>query len=90
MLVTAPTFYSHMSYCTQGPECGRHSNWVVAHWYEVGTWSGASCGLAPTHRPMHVEGQTRFRINPSTLEIVELVVTRTFTEWEQALQERQQ
>jgi hypothetical protein len=31
---------------------------------------------------MAVEGQTRFRVDPERFEIKELVVTRTFTEWE--------
>lgn len=70
-----------------GPECGRDSNWVVAHWYEIGTWSGNSCGVpAPSPpAPMRVEGQTRFRVDPETLKIQEFVVTRTFTEWESAM-----
>ncbi|GKY96236.1 hypothetical protein MPSEU_000583500 [Mayamaea pseudoterrestris] len=69
-----------------GPECGRTApHWVVAHWYETGTWSGSSCNLTPSHEPMAVEGQTRFLVNPETLHIEELVVTRTFTEWEKAL-----
>jgi hypothetical protein len=67
-----------------GPECGRSSDWVVAHWVEMGTWSGAACGIAPPHpaRPMTAQGQTRFLVDVSTLHIVHLVVTRTFTEWE--------
>lgn len=72
-----------------GPECSRHSNWVVAHWYETGTWSGTSCDIEPNHQPMAVEGQTRFRVCPETLKIQEFVVTRTFTEWEKKLMERQ-
>ncbi|GKY99918.1 hypothetical protein MPSEU_000945400 [Mayamaea pseudoterrestris] len=74
-----------------GPECGRSEpHWVVAHWYETGTWSGSSCNLAPNYEPMAVEGQTRFLVNPETLHIEELVVTRTFTEWEKALLLQQQ
>lgn len=67
-----------------GPECGRDSDWVVAHWYELGTWSGESCGVPAPNPPvpMAVEGQTRFRVDPETLKIVEFVVTRTFTDWE--------
>ena len=67
-----------------GPECGRNSDWVVAHWYETGTWSGDSCGVpAPNPSvPMAVEGQTRFQVDPISLKIQEFVVTRTFTEWE--------
>jgi len=72
-----------------GPECGRGSNWVVAHWYETGTWSGESCGLAPTNKPMAVEGQTRFLVDPEKNVITDFVVTRTFTEWEQAFLEKQ-
>jgi hypothetical protein len=34
---------------------------------------------------MAVEGQTRFRVDPVSLQIKELVVTRTFTEWETLL-----
>lgn len=70
-----------------GPECGRDSNWVVAHWYEIGTWSGESCGIAAPNppQPMTVEGQTRFRVCPDKLKIEEFVVTRTFTEWEQQM-----
>ena len=71
-----------------GPECGRNSNWVVAHWYETGTWSGTSCGIPPTHEPMTVEGQTRFLVDPESLKITDFVVTRTFTEWEKAMLEQ--
>mmetsp|Transcript_11578 Transcript_11578/g.15252 ORF Transcript_11578/g.15252 Transcript_11578/m.15252 type:complete len:286 (+) Transcript_11578:60-917(+) len=63
--------------------------WVFAHWYETGTWTGESCGLEPNHKPMNVEGQTRFRVDSKTEKIVELVVTRTFTEWEQAFLKQQ-
>jgi hypothetical protein len=73
-----------------GPECSRQSNWVVAHWFETGTWSGTSCGIEPNHQPMAVEGQTRFMVCPDTLKIQELVVTRTFTEWEKQLLEKPQ
>jgi len=63
--------------------------WVVAHWYEIGTWSGESCGIAAPNppRPMTVEGQTRFRVveTESEPKIQEFVVTRTFTEWENAM-----
>lgn len=72
-----------------GPECSRSTGWVVAHWYERGTWSGESCGLAPSNEPMACEGQTRFRVNPATMKIEEFVVTRTFTEWEKAFLEKQ-
>ena len=49
---------------------------LFAHWYETGTWTGESCGLSPTNEPMRVEGQTRFRVNPESMKIEELVVTR--------------
>lgn len=71
-----------------GPECGRNSDWVVAHWYETGTWSGESCGIQPDHSPMSVEGQTRFLVDSDSYKIKELVVTRTFTKWEQHLLEK--
>lgn len=73
-----------------GPEIGRSGEWVVAHWYETGTWSGRSCGIDPTNEPMAVEGQTRFRVSPETLKIEEFVVTRTFTAWERAFLSLQQ
>lgn len=69
------------------PECGRNSDWVVAHWWEVGTWSGESCGLKPTNGPMACEGQTRFLVKDG--KITEFVVTRTITEWEAAFLEQQ-
>lgn len=56
----------------------------MAHWYETGTWSGESCGMEPTNEPMKVEGQTRFLVNEE-LKIVDMVVTRTFTDWENAM-----
>jgi len=77
-----------------GPEKGQTSDWVVAHWYETGTWSGESCGVAPpvtaagTGRPMAVEGQTRFLVDPVDFKITDIVVTRTFTEWEMAMSEK--
>ena len=86
---------AHPDCCVQfyyGPQCGREAPyWVVAHWYETGTWSGESCGIPPppTPAPMAVEGQTRFRVDPDTLTIQEFVVTRTFTEWEKAFLSRQ-
>lgn len=73
-----------------GPECGRSSDgWVVAHWYERGTWTGESRGLTPQHTPMAVEGQTRFLVDPVDFKIKEFVVTRTFTEWEMAFLQQQ-
>ncbi|EEC45391.1 predicted protein [Phaeodactylum tricornutum CCAP 1055/1] len=73
-----------------GPECGRTSGWVVAHWYETGTWTGESCGLVPTNEHMAVEGQTRFLVDETELKIKEFVVTRTYTDWEKTLLEKQQ
>ena len=69
------------------PTCGRNNNWVFAHWYETGTWSGDSRGIKATGNPMEVEGQTRFYVNDE-LKITEFVVTRTFTEWEDTLQKQ--
>ena len=65
--------------------------WVVANWYEVGHWSGESCGIdAPSSPiPMACEGQTRFKVvsqeGTDEAKIEEFVVTRTFTEWENAM-----
>lgn len=73
-----------------GPECGRTNEWVVAHWYETGTWSGESCGLQPNNEPMQVEGQTRFKVDPKSFKIRDFVVTRTFTDWEKAFLKQQQ
>lgn len=82
-----------------GPECGRRApHWVVAHWYETGTWTGTSQGIGPPHqppgvpegRPMAVEGQSRFLVDPEqSYTIQEIIVTRTFTEWEKALLDEQ-
>jgi hypothetical protein len=71
-----------------GPKCGHDDNWVIAHWYETGHWSGVSRGIEATGNPMQVEGQTRFLVNDD-LKISKFVVTRTFTEWEQTLQKKQ-
>uniref|UniRef100_A0A7S3Q1A6 SnoaL-like domain-containing protein n=1 Tax=Chaetoceros debilis TaxID=122233 RepID=A0A7S3Q1A6_9STRA len=68
-----------------GPKCSHDDNWVVAHWYETGHWSGDSKGIKATGNPMTVEGQTRFLVNDD-LKITKFVVTRTFTEWEETLQ----
>jgi hypothetical protein len=75
-----------------GPEKGRTSAWVVAHWFETGTWSNDSCGIpAPAaHKPMAVEGQTRFLVDRDALKITAMVVSRTFTEWEERLLEKRQ
>jgi hypothetical protein len=62
-----------------GPEKGRTSEWVVAHWFETGRWSGASCA---------VEGQTRFLVDREALEITDMVVTRISTEWEERVLEK--
>ena len=67
------------------PTCGRgKSKWVYAHWYETGTWSGESLGVEPQNKPLSVEGQTRFLVNDELL-IESMVVTRTFSDWEQAI-----
>ena len=68
------------------PTCGRgrDSKWVFAHWYETGTWSGKSCGIEPEGTPLTVEGQTRFHVSDD-LVITQLVVTRTFSDWETKL-----
>jgi hypothetical protein len=75
-----------------GPEKGRTSAWVVAHWFETGTWSGDSCGIpAPAaHKPISVEGQTRFLVDREALKITAMMVTRTSTEWEERLLEKRQ
>jgi hypothetical protein len=73
-----------------GPEKGRTSEWVVAHWFETGTWSGDSCGIPAVNKPMAVEGQTRFLVDRDALKITDMVVTRTFTEWEERLLEKRQ
>jgi hypothetical protein len=73
-----------------GPEKGRTSEWVVAHWFETGTWSGDSCGIPAANKPMAVEGQTRFLVDREALKITDMVVTRTFTEWEERLLEKRQ
>eukprot|EP00550_Attheya_septentrionalis_P004741 CAMPEP_0198293808 /NCGR_PEP_ID=MMETSP1449-20131203/18941_1 /TAXON_ID=420275 /ORGANISM="Attheya septentrionalis, Strain CCMP2084" /LENGTH=144 /DNA_ID=CAMNT_0043993531 /DNA_START=95 /DNA_END=526 /DNA_ORIENTATION=+ len=64
-----------------GPLCGRgRSKWVLAHWYEEGSWSGSSCGIEPKGTPLTVEGQTRFLVSDE-LTISDMVVTRTFCDW---------
>ena len=55
---------------------------MVAHWWEIGTWTGESCGLSPTYAPMSCQGQSRFLVDGG--KIRELIVTRTMTEWETA------
>ena len=64
-----------------------YQNWVFVHWYETGTWTGDSKGIKATGNKMEVEGQTRFHVNDES-KITELVVTRTFTEWEESLQKQ--
>jgi hypothetical protein len=67
------------------PTCARgRERWVLAHWYETGTWSCESCGIPPQGTPLTVEGQTRFLVSDS-LQITDMVVTRTFSDWEMAL-----
>lgn len=71
------------------PTCGRglRMRWVFAHWYEEGTWKGLSQDIEPEFSPLNVEGQTRFLVNDN-LQIVEMVVTRTLSEWERRLQQK--
>eukprot|EP00584_Thalassiosira_punctigera_P024815 CAMPEP_0172556364 /NCGR_PEP_ID=MMETSP1067-20121228/65690_1 /TAXON_ID=265564 ORGANISM="Thalassiosira punctigera, Strain Tpunct2005C2" /NCGR_SAMPLE_ID=MMETSP1067 /ASSEMBLY_ACC=CAM_ASM_000444 /LENGTH=244 /DNA_ID=CAMNT_0013345157 /DNA_START=48 /DNA_END=782 /DNA_ORIENTATION=- len=68
------------------PTCGRgrNNNWVYAHWYETGAWSGESGGIRPDGSPLNVQGQTRFLVNDD-LKIEEIVITRTFSRWEEML-----
>ena len=68
------------------PTCGRgrNNNWVHAHWYEEGSWSGPSEGIAPDGSPLTVQGQTRFWVDDD-LKIKEIVITRTFSRWEEML-----
>jgi hypothetical protein len=67
------------------PTCGRgKSKWVYAHWYETGTWSGESLGVEPQNIPLNVEGQTRFLVSDE-LKITDMVVTRTFSDWEKSI-----
>jgi hypothetical protein len=72
-----------------GPTCGRglNNNWVYAHWYEEGTFSGNSQGIEPDGSPLTVQGQTRFLVG-NDLKIREIVITRTFSRWEEALLEK--
>uniref|UniRef100_A0A7S0G9T3 inositol-phosphate phosphatase n=1 Tax=Proboscia inermis TaxID=420281 RepID=A0A7S0G9T3_9STRA len=82
----------HYGPCRQARDDGDGSEegeWVVAHWYETGNWSGASCGIPPPNpvQAMECEGQTRFWV--SNDKIQRLVVTRTFTDWEREFQRRQ-
>ncbi|KAL7465984.1 hypothetical protein ACHAXS_006277 [Conticribra weissflogii] len=69
-----------------GPTCGRGrtNKWVCAHWYETGTFSGTSRGISPDHSPLNVQGQTRFWVDDD-LKIKEIVITRTFSRWEESL-----
>jgi hypothetical protein len=60
---------------------------VFANWYEEGTWSGKSEGLEPDGSSLNVKGQARFLVNDD-LNITEMVVTRTFSEWEKQLQKK--
>ena len=98
--------HEHQQRSPDNDQDDHSSAWVFAHWYETGTWTGessslssssSSCALIPTQQPMYVEGQTRFRVvesrrRPDKKEwtIQELIVTRTFTEWEKALMLLQQ
>ena len=68
------------------PTCGRgrNNNWVYAHWYEEGSFSGKSQGIESDNSPLTVQGQTRFHVN-NDLKIDEIVITRTFSKWEEQL-----
>ena len=68
------------------PTCGRgrNNNWVYAHWYEEGSFSGKSQCIEPDGSPLTVQGQTRFHVN-NDLKIDEIVITRTFSKWEEQL-----
>ncbi len=80
------------SYCIsftnliQSPTCGRgrNNNWVYAHWYEEGSWSGKSSGIEPDGSPLTVQGQTRFLVD-NDLKITEIVIARTFSRWEEEM-----
>jgi len=78
----------HYGPAAHGLDDASSSRWVVAHWYETGTWKGASCGIPPKNISMAVEAQTRFWVNEN-MKIQDMVVTRTFTEWEDAFLEKQ-
>ncbi len=83
--ISEGTFLSINIYPMNSPTCGRgNTRWVFVHWYETGTWSGESCGLEPKGTPLKVEGQTRFFVSDD-LQITDLVVTRTFSDWEKNL-----
>lgn len=73
------------------PTCGRgrNNNWVYAHWYEEGSWSGPSQGIKPDGSPLTVQGQTRFLVG-NDLKIKEIVITRTFSNWEETLLKKSQ
>ena len=76
----------HDSYNIDSPTCVRRrtNNWVYAHRYEKGTFSGKSKGIEPDGSPLTVQGQTRFWVDDN-LKITEIVITRTYSRWEQQL-----
>jgi len=80
---TTTYYYAHN---IQSPTCGRGrtNNWVYAHWYEEGTFSGKSKGIEPDGSPLTVQGQTRFWVDDN-LKITEIVITRTFSRWEEEM-----
>jgi hypothetical protein len=50
-------------------------------------WTGISQEIG---RPMAVEGQTRFRVDPDRgYTIQEMIITRTYSEWEKAVMQSQ-
>ncbi|KAL7439846.1 hypothetical protein ACHAXM_006902 [Skeletonema potamos] len=68
-----------------GPTCGRGSNnnWVYAH---IGM-RREHLGIEPVGSPLTVQRQTRFLVG-NDLKIREIVITRTFSRWGEALLEK--
>lgn len=76
------------------PRADRDGEWVWAHWFETGTWSGQSEGIEPDGRPLDVAGHTRFYVEDVPVataggeiqkRITKQVVFRTFAQWELSL-----
>ena len=73
---------------TQPPTCDRKGEWVWAHWFETGNWTGESLGVKPMNTPLDVGGHTRFLLEKQDCgkqKIVKQVVYRTFSDWELSL-----
>mmetsp|Transcript_28020 Transcript_28020/g.50703 ORF Transcript_28020/g.50703 Transcript_28020/m.50703 type:complete len:94 (+) Transcript_28020:588-869(+) len=85
-IVVKETHSQKSSLIFVSPTCGRGSrnNWVYAHWYETGTLSANSKGVESDGSPLNVQGQTRFLVGDD-LKIKEIVITRTFSRWEEML-----